>query len=88
MQSHLFPELPLEALLPVCDPLADERLHRRDVDHLRRGRVTEHLEHGDLRRDRLPRAGRGAQQEVLVRVVQAVENLRLEVEMKKCLKGF
>ena len=85
MQPYLFSELPLEPLLPVSDPLADERLHGRDVDHLRLGGVPEHFEHGDLGSDRLPRAGGRAEQKVLVRVVQAVENLRLQ---KKNLQLF
>ena len=75
---YLLSELPLEPLLPVGDPLSDERLHGRDVDHLRLGGVPEDLEHGDLGGDRLPRAGGGAEQEVPVRVVQAVENLGLK----------
>ena len=88
MQPYLFSELPLEPLLPVSDPLADERLHGRDVDHLRLGGVPEHLEHGDLGSDRLPRAGGRAEQKVLVRVVQAVENLRLQKRNYNFLSCF
>ena len=87
---NLLTKLLLKPDPPVPDPLSHKSLEGGDVNNFGLWSLPEHPEHRDLSHDGLPGPGGGAQQHVLVGVVQSVEQLcldRIEVaELEKKLK--
>eukprot|EP00966_Prymnesium_polylepis_P270230 6242327-Prymnesium_polylepis.1 len=74
---------------PVLHPLAHEGLERRDVDCLEARVRAQEPEDGQLRRDGLAGAGGRADEDVLVRVVDGVEDLGLHrVEVREAEDGL
>lgn len=67
--------------LPICPA--------HNLSHLALGLLSKHTEDGHFSSHRLPRSGRSAQQDVAVRVIQSVENLRLNgVEVCEAVEGL
>mmetsp|Transcript_81372 Transcript_81372/g.244012 ORF Transcript_81372/g.244012 Transcript_81372/m.244012 type:complete len:945 (-) Transcript_81372:82-2916(-) len=74
---------------PVVVALVGERLQRRHVDGAAVGRVREHAQDGELGADGLAGAGGRADEDVLVRVVDGVEDLGLHrVEVREAEDGL
>ena len=69
-------------MFPILDAFADERLERRDVNHLPAGVVPERRQHRELRADGLTRARGRAEEHVGFGVKQRVERLRLDLVEK------
>mmetsp|Transcript_8569 Transcript_8569/g.38962 ORF Transcript_8569/g.38962 Transcript_8569/m.38962 type:complete len:276 (-) Transcript_8569:3149-3976(-) len=69
-------------MFPILDAFADERLERRDVNHLPAGVVPERRQHRELRADSLTRARGRAEEHVRFGVKERVERLRLDLVEK------
>mmetsp|Transcript_29084 Transcript_29084/g.91049 ORF Transcript_29084/g.91049 Transcript_29084/m.91049 type:complete len:573 (+) Transcript_29084:1267-2985(+) len=82
--EHLEAEPLHELGPPVGHPLAHQRLERRDVHRLAAGVLAQQPQHGQLGGDRLARAGRRSDEDVVVGVHDRVEDLRLHrVEVRE-----
>mmetsp|Transcript_30774 Transcript_30774/g.100164 ORF Transcript_30774/g.100164 Transcript_30774/m.100164 type:complete len:327 (-) Transcript_30774:3886-4866(-) len=81
---HALAKSAAQSPTPICDPLADESLQRRDVDNLEVRSFRKHSQDGQLGADSLSRAGRRTEKHIDIRMKESVECLRLHwVEMRE-----